>query len=551
MSTTQQIHSESTTSTSSSSTCRINIAASEPLWSYQHSLSLLSEHPFPFNPYLTENLESAIRHLEDVCDRCFSKKKESVCPQYPPLAGNHDLKTDQQLVHVICQDLTLMHPCCQYTKDFFTDALSSSSYASKELLSSFNLVYYPAQTKTRSEQLIAENLGHIRNELSSTTFAIVAKMDDQHFVHTIPIPGSAHSLKFSKLIAIASIASKTLSSLALLTDLGDVNRILIYGSLNWIDEIGITSSANALYMEIWYLFVSVKKLYSFSISTIGGSLKNFTVVATFENRMKSRSEIEDVMGKFIDFYVDYLQRWTLPLVGDAYVWMNSLKVLWCNENPRFISRRLSILPWPDVMHIALNLQEAVIKFGYSILLPIWSAAYPDAPFDPFNLRPKRRVGIITLFVVSWQQVRASVLSKFRAVNTNDVNGTRILFLNTIIWFFEEVLPLSLDVNSILINANLDEYRTILRRLLPLFIMFHKRNYVTITTYLLGILEFIPKELKNYVEELLRIFSIEDLEVFTGILKTVVRHHDSADQISRKSLMLTASLCSAQEAISEF
>lgn len=110
--------------------------------------------------------------------------------------------------------------------------------------------------------------------------------------------------------------------------------------------------------------------------------------------MNKLSEMEGVLIEMSRFATEYIKNNTAPLIGDFYVWKNGLRALWISRLPSaladtFRSMRGAILPWPDSLHIGLNGQEALIKWAYTIFLPIWLSEFSDAVFHPFKIRPIR------------------------------------------------------------------------------------------------------------------------------------------------------------------
>jgi hypothetical protein len=149
-------------------------------------------------------------------------------------------------------------------------------------------------------------------------------------------------------------------------------------------------------------------MYRFSISTVAGKLKNFIIIGSLENRMKSSEEMDEILSFIAEFMKQYLKTKSLLLVGDFYVFWNALKRVWSIDAG--IVLRHSMVIWPDSMHTALNAQEALVKHAYYLLRPIWCAAFPDGDFDPFNIRPIRRVAILTMILIAWLDVRVEVLA---------------------------------------------------------------------------------------------------------------------------------------------
>ena len=142
----------------------------------------------------------------------------------------------------------------------------------------------------------------------------------------------------------------------------------------------------------------------------------------------------------------------------------------------------ALLPWPDSMHIGLNAQEALLEWGYSLVTPIWLAGFPDAPFPQFNVRPIRRVSILSFIFLAWHEIRTSIVQRFDSI---EMTPTRRFFVDILLWIFEEAIPLALDSPALLASGDTAIYVDTLKRLLPLFIRFRKQNYIVVIAYTLA------------------------------------------------------------------
>lgn len=134
------------------------------------------------------------------------------------------------------------------------------------------------------------------------------------------------------------------------------------------------------------------------------------------------------------------------------------------------------------MHIGLNAQEALIQWTHSLIAPIWEAAFPDSPFPEFNVRPIRRVSILSFIVLAWRDIRNEIIEQYKSIR---FTPTRRCFVDTLFWIFEEAVPLALDAPALLASGNLSIYEDTLQRLLPLFVRLQKQNYIVIAAYLLA------------------------------------------------------------------
>ncbi|KAI9103904.1 hypothetical protein DFS34DRAFT_646000 [Phlyctochytrium arcticum] len=149
--------------------------------------------------------------------------------------------------------------------------------------------------------------------------------------------------------------------------------------------------------------------------------------------------------------------------------------------------------------------------------------------------------MLALAMRSWQECREQLLSEFKTAAVNNPHATPVkkALIESIIWVFEEAIPLAVDAPYLLARCDLDNIRICLVRLFRLFVRLEKKNYVNITIFMMGLVEKLCKLLPEQVAALLATFSSQDLEVFHSVLRAVIRFQNSAAQVSRKRLLITA------------
>lgn len=120
------------------------------------------------------------------------------------------------------------------------------------------------------------------------------------------------------------------------------------------------------------------------------------------------------------------------------------------------------------------------------------------------------------------------------------SSTRKLFVDTLVWLFEEAVPLSLDTPALLTNGNSDVYQDVLRRLLHIFIRLQKKNYVASVVYMLGALpQILQSPTGSAFKDVIGSLVSDDLEILQSLLRGATNYTDNEAQISRKALLLTA------------
>lgn len=142
----------------------------------------------------------------------------------------------------------------------------------------------------------------------------------------------------------------------------------------------------------------------------------------------------------------------MPFVGDYYVWMNTVKsIVLALSDPTNKTPVDHLLPIPDLMHVSLNAQEAIIRHGFSILHRMWTAAYSNAPFQPFKIRPIRRIALLRMMAESWRRVRVRVTA-FLASMKDLGTSTQWVLMGAMIWLFDEAVRLALNAPALLVSG---------------------------------------------------------------------------------------------------
>ncbi|KAI9088005.1 hypothetical protein DFS34DRAFT_606499, partial [Phlyctochytrium arcticum] len=306
------------------------------------------------------------------------------------------------------------------------------------------------------------------------------------------------------------------------------------------------------------------KLYSYSMSTHARALKGFHVFKAVNYPMNSNSDITKLFKDIMTFTAGYSE--AMWLVGDFYVRRNNIKVIWAldvvdpppvrPENPtkeqllaslgRKLSTkvptlwRLRVFPWPDMMHIALNAQLALLRWAFTVIMPLWHAAFPNAVIDPVKIHSIRRVMILTLMLLAWKGARELVFKMHAALKDKWTDVQRV-FIESLIRLFDEDMPLVLDASAALATGNVKLYKEVLICLLPMFIRLNKKNYVIIILFILTTMdqfEKSPADAKAAMKSFLAVASSEDLEVFNSLLRDAIRPYGSENAAVIKTLYVS-------------
>ncbi|KAI9088825.1 hypothetical protein DFS34DRAFT_654747 [Phlyctochytrium arcticum] len=193
-----------------------------------------------------------------------------------------------------------------------------------------------------------------------------------------------------------------------------------------------------------------------------------------------------------------------------------------------------------MMHIALNAQLALLRWAFTVIMPLWHAAFPNAVIDPVKIHSIRRVMILTLMLLAWKGARELVFKMHAALKDKWTDVQRV-FIESLIRLFDEDMPLVLDASAALATGNVKLYKEVLICLLPMFIRLNKKNYVIIILFILTTMdqfEKSPADAKAAMKSFLAVASSEDLEVFNSLLRDAIRPYGSENAAVIKTLYVS-------------
>ncbi|KAJ3085398.1 hypothetical protein HK102_014206, partial [Quaeritorhiza haematococci] len=400
-------------------------------------------------------------------------------------------------------------------QDFMSNLLVGTSTTVRPVLSKMGVCYHPSvaaekqnhEVRTRLKLLVEK----IKNDPNVT---IVLKADDFNWLHIKGAPGSANSSKLSEARKTANLATSVYDvlkdgiprfPLGCIPNLSDPDTISQFVDATFqmagaaeATEVDFASDPfRKSYMDIRE-DVPSHRFYNFDVSAPAAPQENLAVISSLDNPLKSVGDMLNVMQKFIHFVGSYLRKNTAAIVGNFYIFKYVVILLYMKIQNSSTSTgttiqqltlsqhelRRSLLPFPDVMHVALNAQEAIIRFGWDLLQPIWLSGFPDANFQPFKIRPIRRIAMLATLLGAWKRIRPAIIAEYDQISKQiNISASRKVFLDALIWIFEEAIPLSHDIPRLLHTENPVKFTNALKRILPLFIRLRKRNYVIITAYM--------------------------------------------------------------------
>ncbi|RKO87378.1 hypothetical protein BDK51DRAFT_30446, partial [Blyttiomyces helicus] len=276
------------------------------------------------------------------------------------------------------------------------------------------------------------------------------------------------------------------------------------------------------------------------------SFKDFHLLAAEDNKMKSIHDFGKLMTTAQSLLKTYGDRSSICLVGNFYVFINSVKVLHCRlpQWSLLAESRLNWLLWLDPMHVELNLQETLLKVAWPILVhQLWAASY--TLLDPIKIRPIRCIEVLKphqCIVAACAGGSRRWYKRPLAAMDNYTGMAR----DVLRWLLDEAVPLSLATNAVAIikwrwvmNGRLTLAKFLsamqtLARALPTFTRLRKKNYVIVVAYMLGFISYLESHGGQGLDSFLRHLpqlSSEDLEVWHSKCRQIERNHDTPSQLS--------------------
>ncbi|KAI9103968.1 hypothetical protein DFS34DRAFT_668581 [Phlyctochytrium arcticum] len=197
----------------------------------------------------------------------------------------------------------------------------------------------------------------------------------------------------------------------------------------------------------------------------------------------------------------------------------------CRHWQKFELLRCKLLPWPDSILIGLNGQEALLKWNSGILMPIWAAAFPNFA-----------ITVVNMILAGGIACRDEVFNSIK--RANHLTPVQRVMAESVLRLFEEEIPLVCHAPVLMAEPHKDHFarfEEVARHLLPLFIRYRKKNYVTIISHILGCLHYfanaagtegsdkMDQQIYQGLKDMLPSLTSEDLEVFFSVLLYVQSH----------------------------
>ncbi|KAI9102799.1 hypothetical protein DFS34DRAFT_610580 [Phlyctochytrium arcticum] len=476
---------------------------SPTLADYRPALLEFSAVPFKENPFVQmDEFISQNPRLYELKASVFSISNSH--------SATHNDRKKRGIIFSICYDAWILDRKNNYIKRYLGQQLHNTSYTTQRLFSRMGICYHPSKSIERANNLIADSREKLIKKIITTRPLPVVTIDDFHWCHIRALPATANAPgKFTTAHTAANYGVKLHPSIRPLSAAFADATTAVLKDLDWVTNIIVCPTVS--YAELRQGAVLSKKLYAYSISTKAASQKDFHLIGSDANPLKSAADLIPILENVAIFLAKVPWRfYTFPCsAGDFYIWMYASKLF---NAPKFSSLKPHVLTVPDLMHISLNVQEAILIHAWCIIHPLW------------------------------QECRKEIISNFESAAATNGHATAIrkAMISSLIWVFEEAIPLAVDAPYLLASGDIDSIKNCLQRLYHLFVRLEKKNYVNIVLFMCGFLEKLLTKMSP--EKAAAIFSVcssEVMEVFQSVLRPAIRFQHSDEQVSRKALLITA------------
>ncbi|KAI9099963.1 hypothetical protein DFS34DRAFT_516341 [Phlyctochytrium arcticum] len=331
---------------------------SASLADYRKALQGLCARPFAANPFI--QMDEFVEQYPEL----YELKASVFC-----LSAAHSVvyndRQKRAIIFSICYDAAIMDKKVTYIKRYLGENLRDISYSDQRHLSRLGICFHPSKSIGRANDHFARHREQLIRDINAHNPLLVVTIDDFHWTHIRALPATGNAPgKFTTAHTTANYAVKIHPSLSPLPpSFGKTAFDVIHGDLGWVSEVVV--SPTETYAEVRNGKVLSERMYAYSIATKAGSQKDFHVIGSDDNSLKTPEDLRPILGNIFAFLAkvayprtDGVFDKSFVLCGDFYVWMYANKML---NSPRFAALKPHILCVPDLMHTSLNAQEAVIN----------------------------------------------------------------------------------------------------------------------------------------------------------------------------------------------
>jgi len=266
------------------------------------------------------------------------------------------------------------------------------------------------------------------------------------------------------------------------------------------------------------------------------TLQGVRLLFSSDRGFHKEQDMEAVLRDAVGRLRDYLETRLMLVTGDWHTYWVVLKAMRLNREVYG-----HLVPIPGAFHIALNAQQAIFQWYEPVVAPLWEAVTGKG--IPIPVRALQRKNILDLLCRGWRLCRPSVGKK---VATNGECNRDVLLLQH---FFEEVLPVALDVYSSFLQGDWDMYESLLLRLLPIFAQFGKQNYVNCSLLLIGTVEHWKAQFPELYARFRGSFnqySEEEIELFHSTVRYCSKDVKDAEEFAKRINVHGANMASVTE-----
>jgi hypothetical protein len=238
---------------------------------------------------------------------------------------------------------------------------------------------------------------------------------------------------------------------------------------------------------------------------------------------KKTHDIREILLGVVEDLAPYLRERYAIATGDYYCYRNLVRLI--REFPSLLAH---LLPLPGPFHVLLNAQQALYRYFGPLIRKLWSIAFPDKKL-PHVMRPLRRKYFLDLLSRAWKDARAECIHLWVKYPLQPAE------ISALFLFFDEYLPLSLDLYSVFLAGDYDAYESMLYRALFLFAQVGKAHYVHCILLFIATVDHWRSTKPEFFEQFRRNYrytSEEEVEIFHSILRRSTSQYRELDSFVR-------------------
>jgi hypothetical protein len=255
------------------------------------------------------------------------------------------------------------------------------------------------------------------------------------------------------------------------------------------------------------------------------TLNTCVLIDEFEQSLKSMENYKEAIGHSLSscpLLVEYLNHFVVPMPGDWPTWFFTKKIIAQEENES--SPLLSLIPEQGPFHVALNINEDVIKMYHFFFSEVYEKVFGSQM--PGKLKPLRTYILLVSIYFGWLHIRQSIKAKFKHCKALEY----ICMLHVL----EEIIPVALFHYPIFFRTgNLENYIPLMARIAIIFMIWERHHYDRATLSMLSDLYHQKLKFPEYFElkqKFLSLITEKKVEIWHSVLRSVIQPQNNATEI---------------------